>query len=259
MNGNNAANAQKLDEEIKKEERENRKKKRKKAKAARFKLFLLILAAMALLVFIAFEISLHFFFNRGGDDIKVYIMLETEYDEKYSKETYKLDYEDVFRNGIMYVNISDIAKAFDVTVTGGNDSVKFTVNDDQTEYLTLFPGSSEIVVNGVYARLSHPVIRKNGKLVVPEELISKYVNSVKITFDSDNSKLLIFRECAYDSHGSPVGRDITCKLKQNDTVAPIIESMLPDDIKERIIHLDEIAEIPVTPEPADPTNGGIAP
>ncbi len=211
--------------------------KAKAQRRARLYLFCLILFVMAALVILIFEINLRY--TAGGDDIKLYLMLERDYDPEKTRATKTLGYEEVFIDGDMYVDFSLIAETFDLTVTGDRREIRYISDDVTGEYMTVSPGSSEIVINGRHARLASEVRRSGDRILVPAELVQSYVRAINVTYDKEANKLFVLRSYKYDTQGRPVGETIGFTLRSDTPLGLIDEYSLPEDILNRTYYVNQ--------------------
>jgi hypothetical protein len=99
----------------------------------------------------------------------------------------------LFRNGVYYINVTDIASYCQFTTTGdltqirfiskgaGNDNVRFKIND------------AVIYVNGVRERLSAPIISEGDNIFVPVEFFDKYALGITVNVNAEERKITISR------------------------------------------------------------------
>ena len=190
---------------IKKSVREDRKARRRltyydnsdKAKAVRFAkrnpFFIALCVFLAILilalhvvggVFIARKIRM-----RENKSDFTFIFGDGKYTDKL---TYTAKYEDVMRDGVLYIDMYKLASYADLIVTGTQTSVKFT--SDKDNYLRFENASDEAIINGSRVMLGGVAVVNKDTCLVPYDFLIKAVGeALKFTVDRDTNTVKILR------------------------------------------------------------------
>lgn len=149
----------------------------------RFAVYLVVLALMLSVTAIVFFIGLKKVDKIDNRDF-TYILA----DEK--KKT--LSYEQVVRDGIIYINFSEIAEKFGLAITGSYDSVRF-VSSDKNEYVRLFPESKTADINKNEIYLSGAPILDGKDVWIPLDFITRYIDGISVKYDEGERTVTVKR------------------------------------------------------------------
>ncbi len=193
---------------IKKSVREDRKKRRRlthydnsdKAKITRFfkrNVLVSTICLVLVVVMLAFStvgtiLFVKWINGRENKSDFTFILGDGKYTEK---TTYTAKYEDVMRNGIMYIDMYKVAEYADLTVTGTKTSVKFTSN--KSNYLRFENASNEAVINGSRVEIGGGAVTVVNADVcyVPYDFLTKSIgDSVRFSVDRETNTVKIERK-----------------------------------------------------------------
>lgn len=169
-------------EKIKKENKERR-LAAAKLFFYRFLVYLVMLAIMLSVFSMAFYFNLTKTVKPDTSDFTYYLA-----DEKKAK----LPYDSVMRGDAVYVNLSQIAEKFNVTVTGNYDKMRF-ISDSNEEYIILSPNSHIANVNGNRIILSAPAILEEKCLWVPIDLVTEHIDGISLKHSEKERKITVKR------------------------------------------------------------------
>lgn len=112
-------------------------------------------------------------------------------DEYYS--TGSLSDDTVYRNGVLYLNMSDIAKMCNLTVVGDfNELTYFSVDNDK-QRVTFYYNSDKISVNGEHYKLNGTMFQHSDSIYVPASFVSDFCTGIIYEIDDDEHTLEIYR------------------------------------------------------------------
>ncbi len=195
--------------------REKIKQENKKRRAAMAKLFFyrflvyLLLLALILSVFsVIFFINLNKVDKSDKSDFIYYLA-----DNKKSR----IPYDTVKRNGAVYVNLSEIAEKFDISITGSYDELRF-LPDKNDEYVRFYPDSRTAYVNGNPIILSVPAVLEDECLWIPIDFITRYVDGISLKYNEKERTITVKRL----SYGA-IDKAITFTLKNSPSITAIPE------------------------------------
>ncbi len=190
---------------IKRSVQEDRKKRRRlthfdnsdKAKLWRFtkknKSFAILCAVLAVLIVALLVLGAVFLARKIGARENKSDFTLIFGDGKYTeKSTLTAKYEELMRDGIIYVDMYKIAEYAELTVTGTKTSVKFTSNKDN--YLRFENESTEAVINGSRVEIGGVAAVSADKCYVPYDFLTKAIgDSMRFTLDRDTNTIKIAR------------------------------------------------------------------
>jgi len=99
----------------------------------------------------------------------------------------------IYKNGVLYLNMSDIAKMCNLTVVGDfNELTYFSVDNDK-QRVTFYYDSDKISVNGEHYKLSGTMFLRDGSVYVPASFVSDFCTGIIYEIDDDKHTLDIYR------------------------------------------------------------------
>ncbi|MCQ2426372.1 MAG: stalk domain-containing protein [Lachnospiraceae bacterium] len=206
-----------------KKEEESRRKLFFRRAAVVLVLYAIVMAIIG--VFIAGNLIVAAAKNR--DNVFIHISYKT--DPRYVKRTQK--YASVFRDGVMYVSMTDIAMLGDLATTGDADELRYLTSDGQ--YITLAVGGETATVNGVRVRLDRRTYKENGMFYVPATFIERYVGGISITYDDTQEKMTILRDQTTNEYAETVDAPLFFRLSPDTEQPPVSEAEFDRLLKER--------------------------
>ena len=105
-----------------------------------------------------------------------------EFDPMYTLEDeggYRID-------GVWYVSMTDVVSYCDMITTGDDEHLRFILKNSGNENVSFTANSSVVMINGVNAKMAHPVIVRDGDFLVPAEFFDKYMNGMTVLIDDKN-------------------------------------------------------------------------
>ncbi len=123
-----------------------------------------------------------------------------------SKRT--VPYTDIVRDGVVYLNATELAYFCRMTVSGSYDKLKLTSNSGDSAVFV--PDKSTAKVNGADIAMPAPAILDGNGLWLPCDFIISTFRGVNVTIDREKNKITVTREEAEGSKpGKPVYVDVT--------------------------------------------------
>ncbi len=215
-------------------------KKARRAAAAKVFLFLLIFAVISAVFCLAFSVSLKSVPKAEYKNITVKIGAENDTELKGQS----LPYESFVRNGVFYLDMTEIADKFGFTTTGDHKELRFITDSDNGEYVRFELGSSFADMNGTTVRLDEETFVKDDHLYVPQSFFDSYVNGISIEFDGEKKQLLILRNTEKNVLGKLVEVDIGFKLKAMRNEELLDEGELSQEIKDKTYFINQAPMMP---------------
>ena len=112
-----------------------------------------------------------------------------------SKQT--LPYTDIVRDGVVYLNATELAFFCRMTVSGSYKELK--LSSGSGEYAIFVPGKSTANVNGVELTMPAPALLDNDELWLPCNFIISTFGGVTVTVDREKNRITVLREEAEGS------------------------------------------------------------
>lgn len=206
-----------------KKEEESRRRRFFRRAAVVLVMYAIVMAIIG--VFIAGNLIVAAAKNR--DNVFIHISYKT--DPRYVKRTQK--YASVFRDGVMYVSMTDIAMLGDLATTGDADELRYLTSDGQ--FITLAVGGETATVNGVRVRLDRRTYKENGMFYVPATFIERYVGGISITYDDTQEKMTILRDQTLNEYAETVDAPLFFRLSPDAEQPPVSEEEYDRLLKER--------------------------
>ncbi|HHT53765.1 MAG TPA: hypothetical protein GX011_02375 [Clostridiales bacterium] len=137
-----------------------------------------------------------------------------------SKQT--LPYTDIVRDGVVYLNATELAFFCRMTVSGSYKELK--LSSGSGEYAIFVPGKSTANVNGVELTMPAPALLDNDELWLPCNFIISTFGGVTVTVDREKNRITVLREEAEGSKpGKPVYADVTFRMEKPDNKDRILK------------------------------------
>lgn len=215
------------------------------AKAARYvkkhKTSTVVLGVCAVcLVLVLVFLAIYAIFENGNDtnrsDFKI-TMGDVSYEEKYEK---------MVRDGVLYINMLDIAELCDMTYSGAAQTRKFTLKN--TQYIKFENDSEYAVIDGNTVNMEAKAYFEDDKCFIPYKFITKAVSS-GLSFKLNNEKnSIVVKRIAVgeDKNDKPIYQEVTFssagfEVMYNEyepfdlDVSAVISFIDPTDIDEYLI------------------------
>ena len=209
----------------------NNKKKKGMSRAAMVYTvgFIAIFLLVSLVCVVAFHLNLTWVSRAEYSSIKLKICLQHE--EETTKASY-VNVDSYYRDGIMYVNMTDIATKFDFLMTGDNKELRFITNEKTGEEVRFLLGTAYATVNGTGIRLNGNVVKTVVKdeehIFVPASFITEYMKGITFSFDEEECIMRVLRDTERNEAGRFVESDISFKLKFDKASTSVVESELTE-------------------------------
>lgn len=162
-----------------------------------------------------------------------------------------LEEDEAYRNGILYVDFSDLAARFGLVAVGGAEEMRFviptqaepgTTDSDGTglEEDVIFRENSDLAtVNGQDVRLSGPAVLHGEHYLIPAGFVTEYMHGIALTrIDNEVSIARTYTE--------DVVNEIAFTLKRPAAVEP-----LPEDTEVGVIDPDAVIPSTNVPGPTE--------
>jgi len=173
------------------------KQKRKEQRAAAMKLFWRRFLLFVMMFAVVFAASVGVFFlslsMHSGADKRSFTYQIGENEKDAVTRKYKPD--QLERNGVVYVDFSEISEMCGMAVTGDITEERFIVTEGDNDYVRFEIGTRYAVVNGVEIRLSSESYRINGRVFAPIDFVDTYLLGIGVSYDKDEKKVTVWREC----------------------------------------------------------------
>ncbi len=214
-----------------------------KAGATRFMVYMLIAFAAAATVFaaslgvIVFAVS----FRRGADHKNI------SYQVGLVSDTVRVPYNDLIRNGVLYVCGNDIVNLCGFTVTGTGDEIKYISPDDGNDTVLFYKSSNRAIVNNNEIRLQSETYEKDGKLYIPASFFTSYSTGLVFEYtpetEDSRASLKVYKNILNEYDHKITGtvavyEPVTFRLKEFTTLDRLDESALADEIEDATYKID---------------------
>lgn len=138
---------------------------------------------------------------------------ETTVNNKASLSTF-------IKDGILYINFSELALKCDMVITGSEENQTFSVvNGDNTEYMSVTAEDTTVIINGVSVQMPSKAILQDYDIWLNAEFVSSSLNGVTVKYDEENNKLTIKRtELNASTPDNPLYEKISFKYNTTDPI-----------------------------------------
>lgn len=179
---------------------------------------LTVIISVATVLFVAVAVFLCVYFAMGSSNGKN----KRDYVFTYGEEKVKVKYERAVINDVLYLDMSELAKYADLSVSGSENTKKYVVSDEQ--YIKFTNESEYAVINSAKVVIPAPAIVKDGKCLVPYAVISK-VFETGLEFKSDMAKHKItVTRVTYSVDDILYNEDITFTYEDFTVAAAIVST-----------------------------------
>lgn len=211
--------------EINRRKAEKRKRLIKKRRAEARKVFFnrLLMFFIMFIVMLTIAVTLFFVNLHMRDDVK-----SSRYTYQIGSDTdparivKRINYNSMYINGKIYINISELASLYEFIITGDLDTIRFIITNENGEVrddVKFVLNTSMAYINSVQTRLSYPVYSIGTDIYVPMKFFTDYVSGLIVEYDDLKMKLTI-------SHDSPEQKTIWFNLKPDYIIENIPEASL---------------------------------
>jgi len=139
--------------------------------------------------------------------------------------------EQYFRDGVMYINMTTVFEEFDFTITGDTKEIRFITDIKSGENVRFVKGTPFAEINGNTVRLKYNVIEEDGQIYVPAQFFEEYVDGIELLLDEEKSTLSVIRQTTKDVSGVYQEKEITFKLKNSKMTSSLLEDSLTEEEK----------------------------
>ena len=214
-----------------------------KANITRFMLYLLIAAGIGTTVFgISFGAARFFFGYSKKTDHK-----NIAYQVGLASDTVRVPYDNLIRDGVVYVCGNDIVTLCGFTVTGTEDEIKYISPDDGNDTVTFFKDSNRAVVNKNEIRLQAPTYEINNKIYIPVSFFVSYATGIVCEYtpetEENRAVIKVYKKILneYDhkvSGTAALYEPVAFRVKAAVTLEKLDEGVLADDVEEATYKID---------------------
>ncbi len=105
----------------------------------------------------------------------------------------------LFRNGVTYVNFTQIARQCGFSVTGDTNSLRYLIGSDREdkEQFTLSAGNAYVEIGSTSVALEGKAIYTSGELWLPISFVNRYIDGISIYVDHSKKRLVVDCEGNY--------------------------------------------------------------
>ncbi len=137
-----------------------------------------------------------------------------------SKQT--LPYNEIVRDGVVYLNATELAYFCRMTVSGSYE--EFRLSSDSGDSAIFIPGSSTANINGIELTMPAPTLLDDDGLWLPCDFIISTFRGVTVTVDCEKNRITVLRKESEGSKpGKPVYVDVTFNIERPDNKDRILE------------------------------------
>ena len=116
---------------------------------------------------------------------------EGEYVFTVGKYSGNAAYKDTAKNGVIYINMNEIANLCGMTVGGSADDLRFTVPSG--DWVSFKPGSDTATINGYGIKMSAPAKLSDTVCHVPLDFIEMVMDGIEVSVDENEKKVTVTR------------------------------------------------------------------
>ncbi len=142
-------------------------------------LYIISVAVISVLIFAIITLIIVFNFNKNDPEKKI---SKDDYIYKIGSTKFEVVYKDANRDGILYINMNELAKICGLTASGDGKHLKFTSANGQ--YIRFTKDSNVAFINGYDVLMNAPADIENNVCNIPLDFL-KYV-TVGIDIQVDN-------------------------------------------------------------------------
>ena len=158
-----------------------------------------------------------------------------------SDNSTRIPYDELIRNGTVYVCGNDLVTLCGFTVTGNNKEIKYISPDKGNDTVLFYAGTVTAEVNKTDIRLSAPSFYEDAKLYIPMEFFVDYATGIVCEYepetDDSRSKITVYKKVLNESAvklsgASPIYEPVTFRIKQAKTLDKIDESAIDPSLSD---------------------------
>ena len=116
---------------------------------------------------------------------------EGEYTFTVGKYAGNAMYKDTAKNGVIYIDMNEIATLCEMTVGGSADNLRFTVPSG--DWISFRPNSNTATINGYGIKMSAPAKLSDTKCHVPLDFIELVIDGIEVNVDENEKKVTVSR------------------------------------------------------------------
>lgn len=103
----------------------------------------------------------------------------------------KVKYDSMYRGGVLYFNLSELADYCDLVITGTAQEIRFISRASETDNARLIIGTPLAYINNNPVRLNAPFLYENNEVYVPETFLRYYMSG--LTVQTEGQKVTVAR------------------------------------------------------------------
>ncbi|MCI8332520.1 MAG: hypothetical protein HFE78_06815 [Clostridiales bacterium] len=143
----------------------------------------------------------------------------------------RVDADDLYRNGQLYLSMDDVVKLCELTVTGDHTKRTYFPTDASENYVTFYFNSSQIIVNGEKMLMEGDTFVKGNVLYVPASFFQNYASGIEVIENEEKKRVTVQRVSLgtkYDVLGEMVQdyQEITFLAGTSQSLTPISEGIV---------------------------------
>ncbi|MCI8590645.1 MAG: hypothetical protein HFE77_08065 [Clostridiales bacterium] len=143
----------------------------------------------------------------------------------------RVDANDLYQDGKLYLSMNDIAKLCELTVTGDHTKRTYFPTDASENYVTFYFSSSQIIVNGEKMLMEGDTYVKGNVLYVPASFFQNYASGIEVIENLEKKRVTVQRVSLgtkYDVLGELVQdyQDIIFLAGTGKNLTPISEGIV---------------------------------
>lgn len=169
--------------------------KRAKIRLIFYAITSLVIAIAILLVTVA--VSAIILFSTPDKIGGKYTVILDDENEKSKPIVKTVSAESIYIDRTWYINYSEISDFYGFAVSGEKTFLKFTFGNDANDIMIIDFDKDVVLLNGVSIRCQGPIMRSDGTVYLPAEILSDYFEGVDYKIDTKEKKFTVIcrEEC----------------------------------------------------------------
>ena len=169
--------------------------KRAKIRLIFYAITSLVIAIAILLVTVA--VSAIVLFSTPDKIGGKYTVILDDENEKSKPIVKTVSAENIYIDRTWYINYSEISDFYGFAVSGEKTFLKFTFGNDANDIMIIDFDKDVVLLNGVSIRCQGPIMRSDGIVYLPAEILSDYFEGVDYKIDTKEKKFTVIcrEEC----------------------------------------------------------------
>jgi hypothetical protein len=169
--------------------------KRAKIRLIFYAITSLVIAIAILLVTVA--VSAIVLFSTPDKIGGKYTVILDDENEKSKPIVKTVSAESIYIDRTWYINYSEISDFYGFAVSGEKTFLKFTCGNDSNDIMIIDFDKDVVLLNGVSIRCQGPIMRSDGTVYLPAEILSDYFEGVDYKIDTKEKKFTVIcrEEC----------------------------------------------------------------